>query len=218
MSGFLKDRCSMICGERGSDCITTNNKQVRCVADMVVNQAYGILSVVDMYKSEKDKNTAAGYLEEVRTISNELINWAKYLQVTHDIRKAVQQKQHWKGNSRGEARYPFPEEFREYISLRVDGPIDPTEATIVNFSQSGLRFMYKGAEPQDCLLACTLTSNERIGKSVSLVCEVKYFADHDGEMLIGAEIVEISDSPDFNFFMSVLDMMSEAASRDIQAA
>ena len=93
MSKFLKDRCTMICGEEERDCITANNKQVRCVADMVVNQAYGILSVVDMIKTEKDQQVVGEYLDEVKTISNELINWAKYLQVTHDIQKTVQQKQ-----------------------------------------------------------------------------------------------------------------------------
>ena len=113
-----------------------------------------------------------------------------------------------------EARYPFPEEFREFISLRVDGPIDPVEATIVNFSQSGIRFSYRGSRPEDCLMACTLLSNERIGKKVSIVCEVKYFAEDMGEMLIGAEIVEVSESTDFNFFTSVLDMMSEVSQPD----
>jgi len=211
MSRLLKDRCSMICGESAADCITVNNSQVRCVADMVVNQAYGILSVIDMIRAEKDQRAVEEFLDEVKTISNELINWAKYLQVSHDIRKAVQKIQHWRGEERSETRYSFPEEFGEFIALRIDGPIEPAEAVIVNFSQSGIRFRYMGEQPRDCILVCTLTGNERIGKSISLVCEVKYFAEENGEMLVGAQIVEVSDSPDFNFFMDVLDMMSQAA-------
>ena len=212
MPNFLKDLCSMICGEDRVQCITANNKEVTCVADMVVNQAYGILSVVDLIKHEQDADTAAGYLEEIHTISNELINWAKYLQVTHDVQSVARHMDIKESGLRREVRYPFPEDFREFVSLKVEGPMDPVKATIVNFSQSGIQFSYDGPPPTDPALVCTLMSHERIGKRVGLLCEVKYFAEHEGRMLIGAQIVEVSDSPDFNFFMSILDMMSEAAS------
>lgn len=218
MANFMKDRCTMICGEDGRQCITANNRQVRCVADMVVNQAYGILSIMDMLKTEKDPQAVDEFLGEVRTISNELINWAKYLQVSHDIRKVVRQERDWQNDSRREARYPFPEEFGEFISLRVDGPMAPVKATILNFSQSGVQFRYRGRPPVDSMIACTLMGNERIGKKVGLVCEVKYYSEETGETLVGAQVVEVSDSTDFNFFMSVLEMMSEAGRLKPRAA
>lgn len=209
VQSFLKDRCEGICGGSGESCLTSNNNQVTCVADMVVNQAYGILSLIDMAKNEQDPDTANEYLEDINTISSELINWAKYLQVAHDI-KSVMRQMHTSGNiKRRELRYPFPEELNEFISLRVDGLNDPADATLINFSQSGIQFNYDGAPPDEPNLTCTLISPERIGKKVSFLCEVKYFTEHDDRMLIGAQITEVSNSTDFNFFMSVLDIMND---------
>lgn len=215
MVKIMRQRCEMICGNdaAGVECITANSNQVKCVTDMVVNQAYGISSVIDMMKEEEDPGTVLQYMEEIQTISSELINWAKYLQVTSDIRKLMAQLSPDGHDKRSQVRYPFPEEFREFVSIRLDAPVQ-AYASIINFSQSGIQFRYKGEAPLDSALVCTLLSHERIGKKVTFICEVKYFTDEEGEVIVGAQIVEVSDSPDFNFFMNVLDFMSESVMHD----
>jgi hypothetical protein len=218
MAEIMKDRCRRLCGEFAGNCFTSNNRQVTCLSDMVVNHTYGILSILDMLRAEKDREVVDEYLDEARTISNELINWVKYLQVTQDIRNLINRMNEVENDQRSEIRYPFPDQFRELISLGVDGPGDTYNAAIINFSHSGIRFRYKGPPPGQERLRCSLSSDPRIGKEVSLVCEVRYFAEYEGEMVIGASITEVSDSAEFDFFKNVLEFMNEASSLLMQAA
>ena len=149
-------------------------------------------------------------------MSNELINWVKYLQVTHDIRNTEGRTSAScvgkPRTKRQEMRYNFPNWFKDFITLRVDGPMDPVSAEITNFSQSGIQFKYTGSPPSDAALACTLLSNDLMGKKVNPLCEVKYFVELEGEMVIGAQVVEVSDSSEFNFFMNISNFMNEILS------
>ena len=131
MAEIMKDRCRRLCGEFAGDCFTSNNSQVSCLSDMVVNHTYGILSILDMVRTEQDRGMVDAYLEEAGALSNELINWVKYLQVTQDIRNLINRMNGVENDQRREMRFQFPDQLRDFISLRVDDPGGTYNAAII---------------------------------------------------------------------------------------
>lgn len=216
MSELMLERCKRICnGHAGGKCLINHESQVSCVSDMVINNVLGIASVIEMAKCETDPSIASEYLDEAMGISNELVNWVRYLQLTRDISKvaamvaAPPQSQ----NKRREPRYDMPEAFGKYMSMRIVAPGPGVPATIKNFSTSGLQFRYSGPEINADVLDCVLTTNHiAIHKQVSYKCEPRYVSAEADGFLVGANVVEVSDSREFNFFKNVFDFIQYASS------
>jgi len=215
MSEPMIDRCKRICnGHGGKQCLINHEGQVSCVSDMVINNVLGMASVIEMAKSEPDPAVLAEYLDEALGITNELVNWVRYLQLTRDISKVasiVTMPQTWP-DKRREHRFEIPEAHASYLSMRIVSPGTEVQATIKNFSTSGLQFKYMGPQIEADVLDCVLTTNHvAIKKQVAYKCSPRYIKPDAGGFVVGATVIEVSDSRDFNFFRNVFDFIQQSS-------
>lgn len=108
MGDNIVDRCKLICGGVSESCIIDNTRHLDCIADMVINKTSAISLLLGRAVKESP-DEAAQSIYSAMTISNELSNWVKYLQMTRNL-KHLNELQWDVGIShrRKEARYPFP--------------------------------------------------------------------------------------------------------------
>jgi hypothetical protein len=204
----LPKRCRRICGAETPDCFAANGGQLSCLSDMIVNSACGISSLLEMTKAETPPDIMRENLKEALLITKELVNWVKYLQITHDLRQMVRLSFD-RADERKETRYPLPEAFQAFILLEVAAGSMTVPVVLTNFSMNGIQFQSPQSMERDTNLECFLRAKHMVGKEVRFKTSVKYCKGHDEAFLVGAEIEEVSDASDFNFFLSVFDFIKD---------
>jgi hypothetical protein len=220
MTEGLKDRCSRICKSNGAPCFIQNKNQLTCISDMLINNMLGITSIIEFIRSETDPETVSQYLDEALNISKELVNWVKYLQITHDIKQMKPLFcENGKPEMRQEWRYPMPGIYQEYLSLYLklsNGQIIP--ALLMNFSKTGIQFSsphrFESRVPFDCVLG----TSHLVGKEVRFRAKPRYIIPKDDEFIVGAKVIEVSDSGDLDFFRSVHEFISENGIQNLSDA
>jgi hypothetical protein len=208
MSEKMKERCKRICGSARSDCFSRNAKQLACLSDLVINSVCAISSVLEMARAEQDREAATDLMDKAMDVTRELVNWVKYLQLTHDIRElGPVVRDNAKLQARREWRYPLPEVYKEYIGLNLAHQGVAMPATLINFSKSGLQFRSPVSLETETLIDLRLFTRHVIDKEVAIRARVKYILVEQGDCMAGARIEEIGNQSDFDFFANVLDFI-----------
>jgi hypothetical protein len=209
MRDKIVDRCKVICGGVSEDCIMDNTRHLDCIADMVINKTSGISLLLGKALREYP-NEAAEEIRDAMTILKELSNWVKYLQVTRNLKQLnALQSNAGISDVRKVTRYPLPDVYEKYISMKVTLPGRSIPVSIIDFCQRGAQF--KSPDPIEPGIAttCTLSTQFNIKKEVHCSMTVKYCSPRDGGYLIGAHVTEVDDSSDFNFFNNIYNFIIE---------
>ncbi len=206
MSESLYARCQRICGTDDKSCFIHNAKQVSCLADMHVNKMYGLSAVLEMIKADGVSESSEELLDESFQITDDLINWVKYLQISSDVNKGLATDD---PERRDSIRY-YGLSSLASITLNTDFGHGMQPTDMVNFSQKGLQIVTKLSVKVGDTFKGEMHS-EQHAKSVTFTATVKYFAKHDYETIIGASIDEIDHSGNFNFFRSIMNLLEDSA-------
>ena len=206
------ERCNRICGSSTDKCFISNGKQVACIADIIINRASVSLLGLEQVSNETQLSKGAGRnLDLSIKAINELVNWVKFLQLSHDLRELVTIPHNDASDNRSETRYPLSDVYRQYISTHIKRSDSYAPVLLLNFSQSGLQFRSPIALNKDVIVECTLSTSHAIRKKVHFKVRCKYCTSVvNGEFVIGAQILEASDRANFNFFLNVYELISEA--------
>lgn len=209
MGDKIVDRCKVICGGVSESCIIDNTRHLDCIADMVINKTSGISLLLGRTLKESP-DEAAQNIHDAVTISNELSNWVKYLQMTRNL-KHLNELQWDVGISHGRkvARYPLPKIYENYISMKVNLPGRSVLVSIIDFCQRGAQFQSPEPLKPGAAAECTLTTTYNIKREVHLRIKIKYCSPRGDGYLIGAHIDEVDDSSEFNFFNNIYDFIAE---------
>jgi len=208
MNESLHERCLRLCGKTSQSCFINDTAQLTCLSDMLINKAYGLSSLLELIKAEGLPESSVEMVDESVGITQEIINWVKYLQVTrdlsHTIRCAMDGKHPVK---RSEMRFPFPDALDKQIILKARCDSESHNVRLVNFSKSGLQFVCNGmletGRSFDAELVAVLPD-----KTLGFKAVVKYIMEHDSTFIVGAAIEEVSNNTDFDFFRGVLEFIS----------
>jgi len=208
MSESLHERCLRLCGSSAQSCFINDASQLTCLSDMLINKAYGLSSLMEMIKAENTSESVSELIDESVGITDEIINWVKYLQVTRDLKQTIQctlEGEH--ANKRKELRYPFPPALSKQITFKAMCEEKMQEVELVNFSRSGLQFLCgfpvkEGSEVDAELKAVTPD------KTLKLSAKVKYVMEQDGIYVVGTEIAKVSNTSDFDFFRGVMEFIN----------
>jgi len=209
MGDKIVDRCRVICGGVSESCIIDNTKHLDCIADMVINKTSGISLNLSRALIESP-HEAAQHIHNAMTISNELSNWVKYLQITRNLKHL--NALHCNvdiSDTRKVARYPLPKIYEKYISMKVTLPDRSVPVRIIDFCQRGTQFQSPEPLEPGAVMECTLTTTFNIKKAVHLRMMIKYCSLRDDGYLIGAHIDVVDDSSEFNFFNNIYDFIVE---------
>jgi hypothetical protein len=206
----ITDRCRRICGLTNGDCFIGNSSQLSCIADLLINNVGCISSLLEETRSAIPAGTDSDSLDEAVSMANDLMNWVKYLQITHDLRQvAAVTPPRCRSDLRQERRYPLPSMFTEYLRLEVRMDADHVPARLTNFSQRGLQFITPGALAPERQAHCRLSTDHLVRNSLSFTAQLMYCNRLDESYLVGGHITEVSSTADFNFFTSVIEFMQE---------
>ena len=209
MGDKIVDRCKVICGGVSESCIIDNTRHLDCIADMVINKTSGISLLLGRALRE-GPDEASQNIHNAMTISNELSNWVKYLQITRDLKHL--NALHWNvgiSDARKVARYPLPKIYEKYISMKVTLPGRSVPVSIIDFCQRGTQFQSPEPLEPGAATECTLTTTYNIKKEVHFRMMIKYCSLRGDGYLIGAHIDEVDDSSEFNFFNNIYDFIVE---------
>ncbi len=76
----IEDRCSLMCGIAATDCLNYSERQIDCIADMVLNRVWPVKLLLE----DALKTGRADYLikhqDEITGSLQELIDWARHIQ------------------------------------------------------------------------------------------------------------------------------------------
>ncbi len=209
MGDKIVDRCKLICGGISENCIIDNTKHLDCIADMVINKTSGIsLLLGRALRGSPDEATQN--IHKAMTISIELSNWVKYLQMTQNL-KHLNELQWDVGIShrRKVTRYPLPKIYEKYISMKVNLLERSVPVSIIDFCQRGAQFQSPEAFKLDAAAECTLTTTGIIKKDVHFSIRIAYCSLRGDGYLIGAHIDKVGESSEFNFFNNIYDFIVE---------
>jgi hypothetical protein len=210
MSEGIQERCRRICDGKSAQCFISNKKQLSCLSDMLINNVYSIASILEFAMDEEHPHGMRENISEALSISRDLIDWVKYLQITHDI-KQIQPltKKGTYTNNRAEQRYPFPELYEQYIELTLMTRGTEVKAQLVNFSRNGLQFKAPTGFGLNEFVQGTLSTRHLVGKTVHFKATARYVLVGGEEYVTGAKVLEVSDSKDFDFFRSVHEFIQD---------
>jgi hypothetical protein len=210
MNEAIQKRCRRICNGDSGQCFINNKRQLSCLSDMLINNVYGITSVLEFAMEEEHPGSVRENINEALTISRDLINWVKFLQITHDIRHLEPMLNVTTGpNTRSERRYPFPEHYEQYIELTLLADGREMPAKLVNFSRSGLQFRVPLEFTRRDLIEGILRTRHVIGKEVHFKATARYVLVSEDNYITGAKVLEVSDNRDFDFFRSVHEFIQD---------
>ena len=212
MGESLHDRCQRLCGDNVQGCFVNDASQLTCLSDMLINKAYGLAALLEMIKDEDLPGSAAELIDESVGITDEIINWIKYLQVTRDLKRTIHTALESQDSNRSEPRYPFPPMLGEVIVLRVGCEEELREARLVNFSRHGLQFACEHKVPVGRPFVGELKAGQ-VDKHLTFKAVVKYFNEGLEHNVVGAAIEEVSNQSDLNFFRSVLEFIAATVER-----
>jgi hypothetical protein len=209
MGNKIVDRCKIICGGVTESCVIDNARHLDCIADMVINNT-SVISLLLGRSLQESPNEAAQNIHRAMTISNELSNWVKYLQITRNLKhlNAI----HWDGGTsdrREVARYPLPRIYEKYISMKVTLPGRSVPVSIIDFCQRGTQFQSPESLQPGTVTECTLATTVNMKKEVHFRMMIKFCSLRDDGYRIGAHIADVGDSSEFNFFNNVYDFIVE---------
>lgn len=203
------DRCKVICGGVSESCIIDNTRHLDCIADMVINKTVGISLLLGRALRESP-DEAVQNIQNAMTISNELANWVKYLQVTRNLKHLNDlHRDVGISHKRSVVRYQLPKIYEEYISMKVNLPDRNVSVRIIDFCQRGARFQSPEPLKTGAALGCTLTTTHNINKILHFRISIKYCCARGDVYLIGAHIDEIGNNSEFNFFNNIYDFIAE---------
>jgi hypothetical protein len=205
------ERCRRICGNFSDKCFIKNGEQVACIADIIINKASVSLLGLEQVQGETGLSKSAyTNLELSIKAINELVNWVKFLQLSHDLRELVTISHEDAPGKRSETRYPLPEVYQQYISTHIKVSDSYLPVLLLNFSQSGLQFKSPVEVSNNAVVECILTTSHAIRKKVHFKAVCKYCTSLiNGEFVVGAKILEVSDNLIFNFFLDVYEFINE---------
>lgn len=212
MSESLHERCLRLCGKNAQSCFINDTGQLTCLSDMLINKAYGLSSLLEMIKAEGGSETTGELIDESVLITEEIINWVKYLQVTRDLKQTIHCTLDVDQSSkRRELRYPFPESLRKQIVFKTLCGDEMKEVDLVNFSRSGLQFVcaHPVAEGDSVEAEMTAVTPQ---KTLTLHATVKYVNEQDEGFVVGSAIEDVSNNHDFNFFRGVMEFITATVS------
>lgn len=188
------------------NCFITNPQQVRCIADMVINKAAAVSSVLELALEEGESEHSRVLFSRATHELAELINWVKYLQIVREIglfRELMKERQ---DERRKEKRYPLPEPYYPYLTLRVGGQGGgKVPCTLLDFSRHGLSFRCAQELHRERDYQCEFSIVHVISKTMTFPAVVRYCRLQGQEYVIGAEIGDVPDQDSFNFFSGVID-------------
>ncbi len=199
----MKTRCQIICGSNRDHCFIKNQRQLACIADMIINKVSGISLIIDMARHERNSEKILEILNEASKDVNEIISWVQYLQIAHDlIELSSQFGKVREQEMRRETRYPLPEIYQKYIviTMNLSGSLLPV--LITNYSQNGVQFISSEPISVNSVIECILSDRQAIGKGNSFRVNVRYCNKHnDKDFILGARIEDPLD-----IFRSIHDL------------
>lgn len=211
----MKERCRRICGTEDPRCFIGNLKQVECISDMVLNKVSGIMAVIELTLAEEDRQRISENLVRALSSIEELVNWVKFLQISHDLR-AMSSLIHPEGQVKGgksarkEMRFPLPEAYHKYIAMEIDISGTFVQVSLVNFSRRGIQFLSGEPVPVDSRKDCRLCARHGVRKEVTFRLHVRHAKRHQDAYIIGGLTEEISDNTAFDFFESIYELIRNA--------
>jgi hypothetical protein len=208
----MEKRCREICGDDVRNCFIDNQKQIDCIADMVLNKVFAVSLCIEPVLNDTSEDKNRLYLKQAMHALNELTNWIKYLQVVKDIRLLASVSEDRMSDRRRESRYPMPEKYQRHLKFLIAVSDIFIPARLVNFSRRGLSFVSADELLVGSSHRCMISTAQTIRKETSFNIRVRHCAEHADGYLVGAEIEDISDGLSFDFFeniVSFIDAVSE---------
>lgn len=217
MINRMKDRCRLICGSSEADCFVMNRNQLHCIADLVINKTTAISMMLELSLSEKNIDQDGEAVRMAFASTNELTNWIKYLQMVGGMKELHSLVLGSDLNEkRGEIRYPLPESHADRVGVSIDDPEGLAFLRVLNFSQSGVRFISPAPyEVGDLIECCLVSSKGSRDDPVVFKAEVRNCrgsaggsaGDSNGGYEVGANVLEVSGKDAFNFFVNMHALM-----------
>jgi len=115
------------------------------------------------------------------------------------------------GRRKGE-RYDVPEIYRKYITFKVRiVSVDFVDAELFNFSSHGIRMKSHCEFPCNAAIECLISVPKSLTKEIPFTVKIRYCIQDEpgGDYLIGAEIIQTSDTVWFDLFSKVHDFIKE---------
>jgi hypothetical protein len=199
------DRCKRICGTIDGPCYINSKQQINCLSDMVINKTAGISMILSFTIGEGDRDIADMNIREAVITSNELSNWVKYIGVARDLQEVSQLVlDSDTKEKRREIRYPLPVGQERKVGVELPTASGPVQATLLNFSQSGMRV----TSPQALEVGSSVTGSVYVShdseRREPFTMVVKYVGEGEGGgYTIGGQIEQLAGMRDFNFFESI---------------
>lgn len=208
----MEKRCRDICGDDVRHCFIDNQKQIDCIADMVLNKVFAVSLCIEPVLNDAGGDKNRQCLEQAMHALNELTSWIKYLQVAKDIRLLASVSEDRMSDRRRESRYPMPEIYQRHLKFLVAVSEIFIPARLVNFSRHGLSFVSADELSVGSSHRCMISTVQTIRKETSFNIRVRHCSAHADGYMVGAEIDGIPDSLSFDFFeniVSFIDAVSE---------
>lgn len=195
----MVDRCLRMCGEVRTDCYVSSRRQMNCLSDLIINKTAGMTMALTASLEMGDCKFMEETVRESLTNANELSNWIKYMQAIPDLQAVGEMVLDADtADKRTEIRYPMPEAKVGQLRVLLEGS---SEASLLNFSQSGLRLLSPVPMRQGDMLDCKLTADVEILHTAPFRATViNSFQSPGGLHSCGLLVKELGGSKAFNFF------------------
>jgi hypothetical protein len=111
---------------------------------------------------------------------------------------------------RCEKRYAVPDLYREYIRFKIRKGSDEYEPMeLLDFSSHGIRVESTYGLSVDSIIECLISAPKSLTREISFIAKVRYCIQEepDGEYLVGAEIIQISNKIWLDVFLKVHDFI-----------
>ena len=211
----MNERCERICGKSETRCFVSNRKQLKCIADMILNK----VSVSSLLLESAIANAPGCEGSEKAGMAlkslDELVSWIKFLQMAHDLRETIElfngRNTRKNRKQRSEIRYPLPEIYRKYIGLHITGNGAAVQVDLINFGRSGLQFRAPEPFPVGTSMAGVFsTERHPIKREVSFVAVVRHCTPDSGKYKVGVQLDGKHDEVSLDFFLNVHDFIAKA--------
>lgn len=195
----VADRCKRICGGSTEQCYIRNDKQLRCIADMVINKTATIIKgLKSALENDDNKALKQAALLSMRN-ATELSNWIQYLQTISDYNsysKLVLDAT--SSERRTEIRYPLWDRCQKKFQVLLNNGAD--QAEILNISQSGVELRTQKDIPKGTIMECQLVANKQKSRATHFIAEAVYCKKVGDAYECGARVLEAGGEKLFNFF------------------
>lgn len=210
----LHERCRYFCGDQPEPCFAERGRQVRCIADMVLNKVGGVQAALATARREPGEID----LEETLAMADEslrsLVEWVRYLHVAGD-RNQLARLAAPRDARRREDRYPVPPKRRSLIHMEVATPEGRFPVTLEDFSRSGLQFsgkvMLKLRARYPAVIVLSTTPSH------SLAFEVRIRRRLGGpNYTYGATLLRVDKADNLSVFVEVYEFLVGRGPADVE--